>query len=75
MIKEALDTGDEDEKGKLEALTAECEQLSEWWKGVLGDKLESTSKERTNIGTESRVRTIGQVDDGSLQKKGRCHVK
>ena len=65
LIKEALDTGDEDEK-KVEAFTAEFEQPTEWLEVVLGDKLKSTSKELMDIGADSRVRTIGQVDEGCL---------
>ena len=30
MSKEALDTGDEDDKEKFEELTTEFEQLTEW---------------------------------------------
>ena len=53
MTKEAMDTGDEDEKEELEELTTEFEQLAEWLKGVLGDKLKSTSKELIDIGDDS----------------------
>ena len=65
MIKEALYTDVEDEKEKIEELSTESEQLTEWLKEVLGEKLKSTSKELLDIGDESRVRTIGQVDGGS----------
>ena len=61
-----MDSDDEDEKDKFEDLSTEFEQLTEWLKGVLGDKLKSTSKEMMDIGDDSRVRTIGQVDEGSL---------
>ena len=33
--KEVLDSGDEDEKEKIEELTTEFEQLTEWLKEVL----------------------------------------
>ena len=69
MTREASDTGDEDEKVKLEQLTIEFEQLTGWMTGVLGDKLKSTSKEMMDIADESRVRTIGQVDEGGLVEK------
>ena len=66
MTKEALDTGDEDEKEELDELTTEFEQLTEWLKGVLGDKLKSTPKEMTGIGDENQIQTIGQIGKGSL---------
>ena len=66
MVKEALDTGDEDEKEKLEELTAEFEQLIGWLKGVFGGNVKSTSKELMDNVVESRIRIIGQVDEGSL---------
>ena len=66
-VKEALDTGDEDEKEKLEELTAAFEQLTEWLEKVLGDKLKSTSKKLMHIGIEGRVRNIGHVGEGSHQ--------
>ena len=62
MTKEALDVGDEDQKEKFEELPIAFEHLTEWLKGVLGDELKLTSKELMDIGDESRVRTIGQVD-------------
>ena len=49
MIKEALDTGDEHEVDKLVDFTTEFEHRTEWLKEVLGDKLESTSKELLDI--------------------------
>ena len=51
---------------KHKELTNAFEQLTEWLKGVFVDQLESTSKEMMNIGGESRARTIGQIDEGSL---------
>ena len=66
-LKEALDTGDEDEKEKLEELTAAFEQLTWWLEKVLGDKLKSTSKELKDIGVEGRAPNIRQVGEGSHQ--------
>ena len=65
-VKEASDTGDEDEKEKVEELTADFGQLTHWFKDVFGDKLKSTSKELMDIGVEPRIRTTGQLDDGIL---------
>ena len=67
MVKEALDTGDADEKEKVEEPTAESEQLTERLKDVLGHKLKSTSKELMDIDVG------GQVDEGSFWS--RCQVK
>ena len=64
--KEALDTGDENEKEQFEEVPTAFEQLTEWLKGVFGDRPNSTSKELLDNGDGSRVRTIGQVDKGSL---------
>ena len=66
MTKEVLHTRDEDVKEKLEELTTEFEQFTESLQGVLGDELKTTSKEMMDTGDESQVRTIGQVERGSL---------
>ena len=64
MIKEALDTCDEQEMEKFVDFTTEFEHRTEWLKEVLGDKLESTSKELMDIGDaefESSAKLMEEV--------------
>ena len=49
MVKEALDTGDEEEKEKVEELKAAFEQLTEWLEDVLGASRQLPSRTPTAV--------------------------
>ena len=71
MIKEALDTCDEQD-GKIRGLHNRIRTSHQWLKEVLGDKLESTSKELMDIGDaefESSAKLMEEVF-----RQSRCQV-
>ena len=64
MTKEALDTGDEDEKEEAQGAPKRFRTAHQVVEG--SPWRSAASKGMMDIGGESRARTIGQSDEGSL---------